>query len=67
MMNLDIFTALLKEITVALTFSHIIQIQMRYTIDLKQQFEHDILNALDRYNKFITDLEPYPEWKKKVE
>lgn len=25
------------------------------------------MNALDRYNKFIRDLEAYPEWKKKVE
>ncbi len=25
------------------------------------------MNALDRYNKFVSDLEPYPEWKKKVE
>lgn len=32
-----------------------------------EQFENDVLNALDRYNKFITDLEAYPEWKKKVE
>lgn len=26
-----------------------------------------MLNALDRYNKFISDLEAYPEWKKKTE
>jgi len=34
---------------------------------LMQQFEHDVLNALDRYNKFVEELESYPLWKKKVE
>lgn len=32
-----------------------------------QNFEHDFLNVLDRYNKLVADLEPFEPWKKKVE
>ena len=35
--------------------------------ETSDQFEHDVLNALDRYNKFVSELEAYPEWKKKIE
>ena len=31
-----------------------------------QEFEEDVLNAIDRFQSLEDSLEPYPEWKDKV-